>query len=235
MRCSGPRFSPLGNWNLVPAAAVQEQLRLAFARWGLPNRVRVDNGAPWGSTGDFPTELSLWLIGLGIEMHWNSPRSPQQNGVVERSQGTSNRWCEPRTCATAQELQERLDRMDKLHRELYPYRDRLSRMAYFPGLQHSGRPYGRGSEPALWEWSRVTEHLSTYVLTRSVDRSGLVSLYNRGRYVGKIHYGKKVYVMYDPQRNEWFFTDIEGRQLRRQPAEELTRERVMNLNVTRRP
>ena len=74
----------------------------------------MDNGAPWGSTGDFPTELSLWLIGLGVEMHWDSPGSPQENGVVERSQGTSGRWCEPRTCATAEELQARLDRMDRL-------------------------------------------------------------------------------------------------------------------------
>jgi transposase InsO family protein len=233
-RCSGPRFSPLGSWGLVPATAVREQLRLAFAHWGLPNRLRVDNGAPWGSTGDFPTELSLWLIGLGIEMHWNSPRSPQENGVIERSQGTSNRWCEPQTCATAEELQARLDRMDRLHREAYPYRERLSRTAYFPGLKHSGRPYARESEEALWKWSRVAEHLSTYVLIRRVDRSGLVSLYNRGRYVGKIHQGKYVYVMYDPERNEWFFTDGEGRQLRRQPAEELSQERVMNLDVTHR-
>lgn len=233
-RCSGPRFSPHGSWGLVPPAAVQEQLRLAFARWGRPRRLRVDNGAPWGSTGDFPTELSLWLIGLGIEMHWNSPRSPQENGVVERSQGTSNRWCEPETCATAEELQARLDRMDQVHREVYPYRERLSRMAYFPGLAHSGRPYHRDSEDALWEWSRVADHLSGYVLVRRVDRSGLVSLYNRGHYVGKIHQGKDVYVMYDPGRNEWFFTDLEGRQLRRHPAEELSQERVMKLNVTHR-
>lgn len=210
-------------------------MRLAFARWGLPRRLRVDNGAPWGSTGDFPTELSLWLIGLGIDMHWNPPRSPQDNGVVERSQGTSNRWCEPQTCATAEELQARLDRMDRLHREDYPYRERLSRMSYFPGLAHSGRPYARDREEALWEWSRVAEHLSTYVLIRRVDRSGLVSLYNRGHYVGKIHRGKDVYVMYDPERNEWFFTDREGRQLRRQPADELSQERVMDLNVTHRP
>ena len=154
--------------------------------------------------------------------------------MVERSQGTSNRWCEPRTCATAEELQARLDRMDRLHREVYPYRERLSRMAYFPGLAHSGRPYDRDSEEALWEWSRVAEHLSTYVLVRRVDRSGLVSLYNRGRYVGKIHQGKDVYVMYDPELNEWFFTDLEGRQLRRQPAEELSQERVMDLDVTHR-
>ena len=155
--------------------------------------------------------------------------------MVERSQGTSNRWCEPRTCATAEELQGRLDRMDTLHREVYPYREGLSRKEYFPGLEHSGRPYTREAERALWEWSRVTEHLSTYVLIRRVDRSGQVSVYNRGRYVGKIHQGRDVYVMYDPVSNHWLFTDLEGRQLREQPAEELSLERVMNLNVTHRP
>jgi hypothetical protein len=29
---------PFGTWGLVPAVAVREQLRLAFARWGLPAR-----------------------------------------------------------------------------------------------------------------------------------------------------------------------------------------------------
>ena len=115
---------------------MQDQLRSAFTSWGLPERVRVDNGTPWGSTGDFPTALSLWLIGLGITMHWNTARRPQENGVVERSQGTSNRWCEPWTCATPEELQWRLERMDRLHRESYPYRERLSRMDFFPGLKH---------------------------------------------------------------------------------------------------
>ena len=82
----------------------QAQLRLAFGRWGRPERIRVDNGAPWGSSGDLPTDLALWLIGLGIEMIWNTPRRPQENGVVERSQGTAKRWAEPRACATAEEL-----------------------------------------------------------------------------------------------------------------------------------
>jgi hypothetical protein len=167
-------------------------------------------------------------------MHWNNPRRPQENGVVERSQGTSNRWCEPWSRATPEEPQSRLERMDRLHRETYPYRDRLSRMEYFPGLRHSARPYDRDSEAGLWSWSRVTEHLSGYVLCRRVDQAGLVSLYNRGHYVGKMHHGKQVYVMYDPILNEWVFADREGRQLRRQPAEELSRERVMNLIVTHR-
>jgi transposase InsO family protein len=128
---------------------VREQLRLAFVPWGQPAHVLVDNRAPWGSTGDFSTKLSLWLIGLGIAMHWTHSRRPQENGVVERSQGMSDRGCEPYTCATPEELQARLERMDHLHREVYPYRERLSRRDYFPGLKHSGRPYDRDSEATL--------------------------------------------------------------------------------------
>ena len=207
---------------------------MAFAAWGMPARLRVDNGSPWGSTGELPTELALWLIGLGVAMHWNSPRRPQENGVVERSQGTSQRWCEPWTCDEPAELAARLDRMDRLYRESYPYRERLGRMAYYPGLKHSGRPYSRESEAGLWRWSRVAEHLSGYLLERRVDGAGLVSLYNRGQYVGVIHKGKIIHIMYDPHDGEWVFTDREGRQLRRKAAEELTTERVMNLNVTHR-
>jgi hypothetical protein len=213
---------------------VRTRLRQAFGRWGLPVRFRVDNGTPWGSWGDFPTDLSLWLIGLGVDVHWNHPRSPQENGVVERSQGTSNRWCEPWTCATPEELQARLERMDRLYREIYPYRERRSRMEFYPGLAHTGRPYDVDREAALWDWSRVAERLSTSVVVRRVDQSGKVSLYNRGHYVGYVHKGKDVYVMYDPGLNEWLFTDLQGHQLRRQPAEELSRQRVMDLEVTNR-
>jgi hypothetical protein len=213
---------------------VRDQLRRAFVQWGLPGRLRVDNGVPWGSWGDFPTDLALWLIGLGVGVHWNHPRSPQENGVVERSQKTSNRWCEPWTCDSPAELQARLDRLDRLYREVYPYRERLSRSAYFPGLAYSGRPYDSAQEAAIWEWSRVADHLATYVVVRRVDSKGMVSLYNRGHYVGQIHRGKEVYVMYDPNRNEWLFADRDGRQLRSQPADQLSRQRVMDLDVTHR-
>jgi hypothetical protein len=234
VRSSTPRFSPLGAWSKVAADAVRGELRRAFARWGLPHRLRVDNGVPWGSWGDFPTDLSLWVIGLGVGVHWNNPHSPQENGVVERSQGTSSRWCEPWTCASPEELQGRLDRMDRLYREDYPYRDRLSRMAYFHGLAHSDRPYAPDREPKLWEWPRVTEHLAGYVVTRRVDAKGQVSLYNRGHYVGQIHKGKDVYVMFDPNRTEWVFADRHGRQLRSLPAEMVSPQRVMDLEVTHR-
>jgi hypothetical protein len=176
----------------------------------------------------------LWLIGLGVEVTWNTPRRPQENGVVERSQGTANRWGEPWTCASPEELQARLEQMDRLQRETYPYQGDRSRAAAFPALSHSGRAYALESEAQLWQWHRVTAHLSGYAVLRRVDQRGQVSIYNRGHYVGQIHQGKDVYVMFDPELIEWVFADIQGRQLRRRPADQISPERIMGLDVTHR-
>ena len=78
------------------------------------------------------------------------------------------------------------------------------------------------------------QHLATYVVTRKVDSTGQVSLYSRGHYVGVIHRRKEVYVMYDPNRNEWVISDRDGNQLRSLPADWLSRQSVMDLEVTHR-
>ena len=78
-------------------------------QWVKPERFRVDYGFPWGSSGGLPTDLALWIIGLGIGMIWNPPRQPEKNGVVERSQGTGKRWAEPKQCDSLEELQNNID------------------------------------------------------------------------------------------------------------------------------
>ena len=210
------------------------ELRRTFARWGRPATIRVDNGGPWGAVGDWPPDLALWLIGLGIDVHWNDPGRPQQNGVVERSQGTGRRWAEPERCATAAALQERLQEMDSIQREAYPSIGGQSRAAAFPGLKHSGRRYSVAWERCHWDHQRVLEHLSGYAVPRRVDENGDVSMYHRPHYVGIMHRGKCIYVMVDPERVEWVFVDQEGRQLRSQPAEELRAERIRSLKVANR-
>jgi hypothetical protein len=232
--CSGRRFSPQGHWSRVSPQAVQAQLRLAFGRWGRPERFRVDNGVPWGSAGDLPTDLALWLLGLRIAVAWNPPRHPQDNGVVERSQGTAKRWAEPHTCSSPAELQERLERMDGIQRQEYPSLRGRSRLEAFPRLGHSGRAYTAAWEGAHWELAAVFAHLSGYAVPRRVDVSGKVSLYNRYYYVGVIHKGKTVYVMFDPEVGEWVFVDDRGRELRHRPATEIRRETILGLMVTRR-
>jgi hypothetical protein len=231
--CGRP-FSPLGKWLQVPPAEVQAELRRAFARWGRPATVRVDNGGPWGSAGDLPPDLALWLLGLGIDVHWNDPHRPEQNGAAERSQGTGKRWAEPARCATAAELQERLQAMDAIQRETYPSIAGRSRAAAFPGLTHAGRAYSAAWERGHWDHRRVLGHLAGYVVPRRVDKNGDVSLYHRPHYVGCMHRGQSIYVMVDPERVEWVFADGQGRQLRSQPAEELQAERIRGLTVTKR-
>lgn len=60
-----------------------------FRQYGLPHRMRSDNGAPFscnGSTG--LTELSVWWIELGIECERIEPGRPYQNGCHERMHRT---------------------------------------------------------------------------------------------------------------------------------------------------
>jgi hypothetical protein len=78
-------------------------LRKLFRLYGLPQGLRVDNGSPLGSGSDLPTDLALWLIGLGVDMPWNHPNRPQENGVVERSQGTGQCWAEPNACSSVRQ------------------------------------------------------------------------------------------------------------------------------------
>ncbi|MCA1698055.1 MAG: hypothetical protein LC790_03785 [Actinobacteria bacterium] len=213
---------------------MQEALRQVFSRWGRPERFRVDNGTPWGSAGDWPTDLALWLIGLGVGMIWNPPRRPQDNGVVERSQGTGKRWCEPHTCGSAEELQSRVNDMDRIQRESYPSIDGRSRLAAFPELRQPLQTYSRAWERRAWDMELVLAHLSDYSVPRRVDRKGQVSVYNRNHYVGKQYAGQDIYVVFDPADNEWVFATAEGVQLRRRVADEVIRERVVKLRVSHR-
>ena len=216
----------------MPASFTQAQLRLAFARWGRPRAIRVDNGTPWGSAGDLPTELAMWLIGLGVEVICNPPRRPQDNGVIERSQGTGKRWAEPHTCPDAAAPGRRLEEQDAIQREHYPSLKGRSRMEAFPALVHSGREYRPADEAATWDLGPVLRHLAGYVLTRRADGGGTVSLLNRSRYVSRARSGRDVLITLDPLTTEWVYSGPDGVEYRRQAAEELTAERITSLDVS---
>jgi hypothetical protein len=231
---SGREFFPQGCWLQVLPTAVQGELRRAFRRWGLPQAFRVDNGGPWGSDGDWPPDLALWLLGLGVAVHYNDPRAPAQNGVIERSQGTAKRWAEPWQCDHPAELQRRLQRMDTIQRERYPSLAGRSRSAVYPELAQGGRVYSAAWERQHWSQRRVLEHLAQYTAPRRVDKNGDVSLYHRPHYVGCRHRGETVFVTVDPRTAHWVFVAADGRQLRSQPAEELSAARIRSLTVSNR-
>lgn len=68
---------------------VKAGLTGAFQRYGLPERMTMDNGSPWGSDQDHTvTPLTLWLMRLGIRVSHSRPYHPQTQGKNERFNGT---------------------------------------------------------------------------------------------------------------------------------------------------
>ncbi len=98
---AGGRCHPLtvlddhSRYNLVLAACADERdltvrghLTAAFRRYGLPRRMLMDNGAPWGSGGyaaESPwTRMTVWLVRLGVTVGHGRPNHPQTQGKEER-------------------------------------------------------------------------------------------------------------------------------------------------------
>jgi transposase InsO family protein len=221
-----------GQWNQVKPAAVQKALRRCFRMWGLPGAVRVDNGYPWGSGNDLPTALALWLIGLGVPVHWNRPRRPQDNGKVERLQGVTQQWAEAAQCPDRHHLRVRLTWVSTMQRERYPAVRGQSRRVAYPELGVRRRPYDPCDEARCWDVGRVYGYLSHEVWPRRVDANGRVSLYCRAYTVGRRYARQQVHVRFDAAGLAWVFSDSRGQEIRRYPAEQLTAERIRSLQVS---
>ena len=83
----------------------------AFREYGLPEKLRTDNGAPFGSNGESGlTGLSVWLIKLGIAHEHIQPGKPQQNGRHERMHRTLKEDTTKPPAASLRAQQSRFDR-----------------------------------------------------------------------------------------------------------------------------
>jgi transposase InsO family protein len=72
---------------------VQHRLDKAFSDCGLPEAILMDHGQPWWnaqSPGGW-TQLSVWLMRLGIRLYFSGVRHPQTQGKVERFHGALER------------------------------------------------------------------------------------------------------------------------------------------------
>ena len=70
---------------------VRECLTAIFRTYGLPLRMLMDNGSPWGSDSEHPhTPLTVWLMRLGIQVSHGRPYHPQTQGKDERFHRTLN-------------------------------------------------------------------------------------------------------------------------------------------------
>lgn len=104
-------------------ATVQQALMESFRRYGLPDRILVENGSPWGSDAAHQdTPLTVWLWRVGVAVTHSRPYHPQTLGKDERFHGTLSRevlrdaqWRDPAHLQTA------LDRWRTVYNQERPH------------------------------------------------------------------------------------------------------------------
>ncbi len=100
----------------------QEVFKALFSQYGLPKRIRTDNGAPFASIGvGGLSKLSVWWVRLGIMPERIEPGKPQQNGRHERMHRTLKQEALRPPAATAQAQQRRFDHFRERYNELRPH------------------------------------------------------------------------------------------------------------------
>jgi transposase InsO family protein len=217
----------------VAVAQVQAALRRIFRRWGLPQRLRVDNGAPWATWADLPPAFALWLIGLGIEMIWNRPRSPQENAKVERCNGLIASWGDPGSCVDHAHWEAHLGEVVVDQRERYrPRKLGRPRLGAYPELATNPRRFPAAPAPEPFELARVQRWLAHGRWPRIVSKIGQITFYGKAHRVGRAWAGETVWLRFDAQTSEWVIEGKDGQELIRHAAAQITTARICALQVS---
>jgi len=88
---------------------VEQHLIAVFRKYGLPLRMLMDNGPPWGNDSTYKyTALTVWLMRLGIKIIHSRPYHPQTVGKDERFHRTLKaeviNYCENKSIQQCQAL-----------------------------------------------------------------------------------------------------------------------------------
>jgi transposase InsO family protein len=103
-------------------AAVRPHFERAFCEFGLPTRIRSDNGPPFATPGiGGLSALSVWWIRLGIIPERIEPGHPEQNGRHERMHRTLKDDVASPAAASMIEQQRAFDRFRRVYNDERPH------------------------------------------------------------------------------------------------------------------
>ncbi len=169
-------------------------LEQSFYEYGLPKRVRSDNGPPFGSVGvGRLTQLSINLIQAGVTPEWINPGHPEENGRHERMHLTLQQEV---ANPPARSLKEQIIRLRSFREEYNNERPhealemKTPKECYTPGFRWDGV-------------LRKPEYDTSQMMVRKVGQSGTIWIKQKeyyisqrltGEYVGlteslKLYYG----------------------------------------------
>jgi transposase InsO family protein len=156
---------------------VKAQLIDIFTFYGLPNRINVDNGSPWGTQGaDDMTQLEVWLIKQGIRLSHSRIYHPQTNGKIERFHRSLKQELLARhTIAELSKAQELFDEWRHIYNQERPH-EALNNQT--PADRYAVSPRAYTGQPIAFEYAPEEAK-------RKVDAKGRISFKNQSFCIGK--------------------------------------------------
>ncbi len=152
----------------------QKHFRGLFECYGLPNRIRTDNGVPFASNALARlSQLSAWFIKLGIYPELIEPGRPSQNGIHERMHRTLKQEATIPPAGSLPAQQRKLDRFREDFNGERPHQA-LGMKRPAEVYQASARPMPRRIEP--YEYPG-------HCLVRRVSRDGTIRVLGKQIFV----------------------------------------------------
>lgn len=197
----------------------QHTLRGGFTFWNtLPLRVQTDNESTLaGRAGmDFPTDFTLWLVGLGIIHAMIRPGISTDNAEVERGHRTITDYAligqEKRAVSDLQLIVETAARelTFSLPSRAKECNGRIPIDAY-PDLLSTARLYQLHQELALFDMKRVDHYLAQFQWQRKVSKNGTVQLGGSTRRysLGRKYAYQQIQIRFDAEdRHLVFFSQM---------------------------
>jgi putative transposase len=154
-----------------------------FHEYGLPNRVRSDNGPPFGSVGlGRLTPLSINLIKAGVIPEWIRPGHPEENGRHERFHLTLKQAvANPPHSTLILQIQE----MEKFWEEY-----NFERPHEALGMKTPANCYSKSLR--IWDGKLRPPEYDTNMIERKVCKSGCIWLTQEEHYIGQTLHGEYV-------------------------------------------
>lgn len=196
----------------------------AFEEYGLPYRVRTDNGPPFGSLGvGRLTRLSINLIKAGVMPEWINPGHPEENGRHERFHLTLKQEIANPPAAT---IQEQIIRMAVFQEEYNFVRPHEALDMQTPSNCYF-------SSKRKWDGIlRDPEYDTSSMLVRKVGQNGCIWLKQKPYYLGEALAGEYVGLQEENEELNIFYGLVYLGKLKL--GEELERPKRKAKNIVRR-
>jgi transposase InsO family protein len=182
-----------------PAISLQKSFthfKGLFETYGLPHRIRTDNGVPFASNALARlSQLSVWFIKLGIYPELIEPGKPHQNGVHERMHRTLKQEA---TIPPASSLRGQQRKLDHFREEFNQERPHEALGMKRPGevYQSSSRTMPKRIEPYDYPGHYLVRKVSRAGTIRALRRQIFVSNTLQEDYVGLEEVDDGVYDLY---------------------------------------